>query len=103
MSDVVAAIKAAGALGDDDKGVVLLTCSAETPRAKAPDTCNGMFLLAGGDDAVVTGVGKEVSLALSGKGGGRKGVYQGKCERVDKAGEAANRLLPGFIEATCKM
>jgi len=41
-----------------------------------------------GDDAAVTAVGAEVATLLGGRGGGRKGRFQGKVTRLDKRDEA---------------
>ncbi len=100
MGDVVAAMRTAGALGADNKGVVLLTCSSGEVKQRQLQTCVGMFLIAGGDEGVVADVGEAFAASVEGKGGGRKGAFQGKCARVDKAAAAARSLLPGFIDTT---
>ena len=43
----------------------------------------GTFALVGPPD-VVAGLGPRVAAVLDGRGGGRKGMYQGKCKQLNK-------------------
>lgn len=47
----------------------------------------GQFLLAGEEAAVAT-LGPQVASLLEGKGGGRKGIYQGKAAALERRVEA---------------
>lgn len=51
----------------------------------------GVFLLAGPEDALAER-GAEVARILEGKGGGGRGIYQGKASRLDRRQEALERL-----------
>lgn len=64
--------------------LVLLTASNEDNASKEVD---GFFLLVGPEMAVAK-YGGDVAKALEGRGGGRKGLYQGKATRIDKRAEA---------------
>ncbi|MBI5529231.1 MAG: alanyl-tRNA editing protein [Deltaproteobacteria bacterium] len=52
------------------------------------DSGEGVFALAG-PEAMVKDLGPRVAEALGGRGGGSRGVFQGKASKIEKRGEAA--------------
>lgn len=55
----------------------------------------GQFLLAGGDEDVAH-LGPKVATCLEAKGGGRKGRFQGKAQRLEKRSEAETLIREHF-------
>jgi misacylated tRNA(Ala) deacylase len=55
------------------------------------DEKEGAFLVAGPADAVAAAAPK-LEKVIEGRGGGRKGRYQGKCVRIDQRAAAATLL-----------
>jgi len=81
---------------DDDSSttprVLLLTT---TP---GPDARDGMFMLAGSPDDVVSAVGKLAAKAFEGRGGGKKGRFQGKGTAIHgRSREHAASAIRAFL------
>lgn len=68
--------------------LLFLTSTSEELGGSAQE---GMFQLVG-PDALVAKCGPLVATAMEGRGGGRKGMYQGKAARVDKRADALNAV-----------
>ena len=51
----------------------------------------GVFLLVGPEEEVKR-LGPEVAGLLHGRGGGKGGIFQGKCDRLDSLEDAVNLL-----------
>ncbi len=87
------------ALHRDDATMEFARTIANAARKSRPDltllvtggTTDGFFLLAG-PEALVTAVGPEVAALLGGKGGGGRGMYQGKAGDLARRGEAVEFL-----------
>lgn len=82
----------------DDADVAWLNLVASKALTERPGlllllTGPGVFVVAGPPDDVAR-LGPEVARVLGGRGGGARGRYQGKAERVDRRAEAA-LLLAG--------
>ena len=71
--------------------VLFVTLAAD---AKSKD---GSFLLAGPESSVAA-LGQRAAAVLEGKGGGRKGRFQGKAARIDRAEQAAQELEKALAE-----
>jgi alanyl-tRNA synthetase len=69
------------------RGAVLLTAAPGGAQTR-----EGMFLIAGRVPEALDACAREVAAALEGKGGGKKGVFQGKSARLDLA-PAALKVL----------
>jgi len=91
------------ALHRDDATMDFARTIANAARKARPDltllltggTTDGFFLLAG-PEALVAAAGPEVAALLGGKGGGGKGLFQGKAGDLARRGEAV-RLLEGRL------